>query len=219
MFKFQSQLPKLPVPSLEETSAKYLKTVEPFLNQEQLESTKEKVAEFVKAGGAGEILQARLNQFATDKDNWLAEFWDDYAYMSYRDPVVPYVSYFFSHKDVNNIIGQDQLLKATLIAYYTTEFQEKVLDESLAPEVIKGNPFCMNAFKYMFNNSRVPAEGSDITQHYDGEKNQFFIVIYKNNFYKVQPTRMAKDYPKEKFTLIYKKLRMILLQRVLVWVL
>lgn len=185
LFKFQSQLPKLPVPSLEETSAKYLKTVEPFLNQEQLESTKEKVAEFVKAGGAGEILQARLNQFATDKDNWLAEFWDDYAYMSYRDPVVPYVSYFFSHKDVNNIIGQDQLLKATLIAYYTTEFQEKVLDESLAPEVIKGNPFCMNAFKYMFNNSRVPAEGSDITQHYDGEKNQFFIVIYKNNFYKV----------------------------------
>ena len=43
----------------------------------------------------------------------------------------------------------------------------------------------MNAFKYMFNNSRVPAEGSDITQHYDGEANRFFIVIYKNNFYKV----------------------------------
>ena len=39
-------------------------------------------------------LQARLNDFASGKDNWLAEFWDDYAYMSYRDPVVPYVSYF-----------------------------------------------------------------------------------------------------------------------------
>ncbi|KAK6885521.1 Carnitine O-acetyltransferase, mitochondrial [Candida tropicalis] len=123
LFKFQSQLPKLPVPSLEETSAKYLKTVEPFLNQEQLESTKEKVAEFVKAGGAGEILQARLNQFATDKDNWLAEFWDDYAYMSYRDPVVPYVSYFFSHKDVNNIIGQDQLLSKGEIYSYLQEIK------------------------------------------------------------------------------------------------
>ncbi|RCK58974.1 Carnitine O-acetyltransferase, mitochondrial [Candida viswanathii] len=170
LFKYQSQLPKLPVPTLEETASKYLKTVEPFLNQEQLESTKAKVAEFV-------------NQVVPD--NWLAEFWDDYAYMSYRDPVVPYVSYFFSHKDVKNIIGQDQLLKATLIAYYTIEFQEKVLDESLDPEVIKGNPYCMNAFKYMFNNSRVPAEGSDITQHYSGEENQFFVVIYKNNFYKV----------------------------------
>ena len=83
------------------------------------------------------------------------------------------------------MIGNDQLLKASLIAYYTIEFQEKVLDESLDPEVIKGNPYCMNAFKYMFNNSRVPAEGSDITQHYDGEANRFFIVIYKNNFYKV----------------------------------
>lgn len=185
LFKYQSQLPKLPVPSLEETATKYLKTVEPFLNKEQLAATKQKVENFIQPGGAGEALQARLNDFASGKDNWLAEFWDDYAYMSYRDPVVPYVSYFFSHKDVNNVIGNDQLLKASLIAYYTIEFQEKVLDESLDPEVIKGNPYCMNAFKYMFNNSRVPAEGSDITQHYDGEANRFFIVIYKNNFYKV----------------------------------
>ena len=185
LFKYQSQLPKLPVPSLEETATKYLKTVEPFLNKEQLAATKQKVENFIQPGGAGEALQARLNDFASDKDNWLAEFWDDYAYMSYRDPVVPYVSYFFSHKDVNNVIGNHQLLKASLIAYYTIEFQEKVLDESLDPEVIKGNPYCMNAFKYMFNNSRVPAEGSDITQHYDGEANRFFIVIYKNNFYKV----------------------------------
>ena len=36
LFKYQSQLPKLPVPSLEETATKYLKTVEPFLNKEQL---------------------------------------------------------------------------------------------------------------------------------------------------------------------------------------
>lgn len=76
LFKYQSQLPKLPVPTLEETASKYLKTVEPFLNQEQLESTKAKVAEFVRPGGAGEALQARLNNFAADKDNWLAEFWE-----------------------------------------------------------------------------------------------------------------------------------------------
>lgn len=91
----------------------------------------------------------------------------------------------FSHKDVKNVVGQDQLLKATLIAYYTIEFAEKVQNETLQPEVIKGNPFCMNAFKYMFNNSRVPAEGSDVTQHYDANANRFFVVVYKNNFYKV----------------------------------
>lgn len=184
-YKLQSQLPKLPVPELQETAAKYIKSIEPFLNQQQLQDSKAKIEDFIKPGGVGEELQQRLNSFAKNKDNWLAEFWDDYAYLSYRDPVVPFVSYFFSHKDVKSVVGQDQLLKATLIAYYTIEFAEQVQNEALQPEVIKGNPFCMNAFKYMFNNSRVPAEGSDVTQHYDANANRFFIVVYKNNFYKV----------------------------------
>ncbi|KAK6203534.1 carnitine O-acetyltransferase mitochondrial precursor [Scheffersomyces amazonensis] len=183
LFKYQSQLPKLPVPSLQETGAKYLRSIEPYLTPEQLKSTSSKVNNFIN--GEGQVLQSRLVDFAQSKDNWLAEFWDDYAYMSYRDPVVPYVSYFFSHKDVNNQIGKDQLLKATLLTYYTVEFLEQVQNETLAPEIIKGNPFCMNAFHYMFNNSRVPAPGSDITKHYDGSQHQYFIVIYNNNFYKV----------------------------------
>ncbi|RLV93216.1 Carnitine O-acetyltransferase mitochondrial [Spathaspora sp. JA1] len=191
LYKFQSQLPKLPVPALKDTAAKYLKSVEPFLSPAQLAETTAKVEDFVKSGGVGETLQARLTEFAKGKDNWLAEFWDDYAYMSYRDPVVPYVSYFFSHKDIRGVVGENQLVKASLLAYYTIEFMEQVQSEQLPAEVIKGNPFCMNAFRYMFNNSRVPAPGSDITKHYDAEANRFFIVIYQNNFYKV-PTHDSK---------------------------
>ncbi|KAK6463390.1 carnitine O-acetyltransferase mitochondrial precursor [Scheffersomyces coipomensis] len=183
LFKYQSQLPKLPVPTLQETGSKYLRSIEPYLSPEQLKSTTSKVENFIN--NEGQVLQSRLVDFAQSKDNWLAEFWDDYAYMSYRDPVVPYVSYFFSHKDINNQIGKDQLLKATLLTYYTVEFLEQVQSETLAPEIIKGNPFCMNAFHYMFNNSRVPAPNVDITKHYDGSKHQYFIVIYNNNFYKV----------------------------------
>ncbi|CAI5759655.1 unnamed protein product [Candida verbasci] len=185
LFKYQSQLPKLPVPELQETAEKYIKSIEPYLNKEQLKDSTSKILEFIKPGGQGEILQKRLNEFKEGKDNWLAEYWDDYAYLSYRDPVVPYVSYFFSHKDLKNEIGENQLLKASLIAYYTIEFMEKVQLETLEPEIIKGNPYCMNAFRYMFNNSRVPAQGSDITQHYDGQLHKYFIVIYENNFYRI----------------------------------
>lgn len=185
LYKLQKELPRLPVPSIADTAAKYLQSVEPFLTSEQLQQTRAKVEDFAKAGGAGETLQARLTLFAKDKDNWLAEWWDDYAYMLYRDPVVPYVSYFLSHKDVRNQIGQDQLLKATLISYYTLKFMDDVQTETLEPEVIKGNPFCMNAFHYMFNNLRVPAPGSDITKSYAGQDHRYFVVIHKNHFYKV----------------------------------
>lgn len=208
LFKFQKELPRLPVPTLEETVSKYLRSVEPYLSKEQMEQTRAKAQDFVKPGGSGELLQQRLVEFAQAKDNWLAEFWDDYAYMSYRDPVVPYVSYFLSHKDVRNAIGKDQLLKATLIAYYTSEFMLKVQSEELDPEVIKGNPYCMNAFKFMFNNSRVPAEGSDITKLYDGAKHRYFVVIAKNHFYKVY--HHTKDGQLLSKADIYKQLQFVL---------
>lgn len=185
LFKYQSQLPRLPVPSLAQTCSKYLRSVEPFLSPAQLKSTTAIVEEFSRSGGKGEILQKRLEKFANGKDNWLADFWDNYAYMSYRDPVVPYVSYFFSHKDINNAIGQNQLCKASLIAYYATQFLIEVQNETLDPEIIKGNPYCMNAFRYMFNNSRVPAAGSDITKLYNSSEHRYFVVALNNNFYKV----------------------------------
>lgn len=205
LFKYQLQLPKLPVPTLSETSAKYLRSVEPFLTPEQLKSTTAIVQEFTRPGGQGEVLQARLEEFAQGKDNWLAEFWDDYAYMSYRDPVVPYVSYFFNHKDVNNAIGRNQLAKAALLAYYTTEFLVEVENETLDPEIIKGNPYCMNAFKYMFNNLRVPAAGSDETKLYDISSNRYFIVAINNNFFKVHH-HDANGQPLSK-TAIFKQLQ------------
>ena len=194
LYRYQKDLPKLPVPTLNETAEKYLLLVQPLLSEEQFKSTTSKVQDFIKAGGVGEKLQLRLEEFAANPkvDNWLAEWWDDYAYMLYRDPVSPYVSYFFAHKDVHNKIGKDQLLKATLLAYYTTQFMVEVQNETLEPEIIKGNPYCMNAFKYMFSNSRVPAEGSDITTSYDGTKHRYFIAAAENNFYKVY-TRYTSD--------------------------
>ncbi|KAJ1936922.1 Carnitine O-acetyltransferase mitochondrial, partial [Linderina pennispora] len=46
LFKYQSQLPKLPVPKLSETLPKYLKTVEPLLSKEELAHTTKTVEEF-----------------------------------------------------------------------------------------------------------------------------------------------------------------------------
>lgn len=186
LYKNQDLLPRLPVPSLDDTVQKYVRSVEPFLTKEQLSESLSKAQDFVKPGGFGHTLQTRLEHFAKDKDNWLAEWWDDYAYMSYRDPVSPYVSYFFSHKEIRNAVGEDQLLKAALLAYYTIEFAESVNSCTMLPEIIKGLPYCMNAFRFMFNNSRVPQPGSDVTKSYDPSQNKYFVVAFQNNFYKVE---------------------------------
>ena len=101
MLRFQDSLPRLPVPTLEETAKRYLKSLHPLLSPAEFETSKAAVAEFVKPGGVGHRLQDKLVARREDPatKNWIYEWWNDAAYLAYRDPVVPYVSYFYSHRD------------------------------------------------------------------------------------------------------------------------
>lgn len=89
-------LPRLPVPKLNDTLRKFLDTAEPHLTPERFENTKNVVREFGKTGGIGEKLQKLLEQRAETKENWLSDpssnWWLNCAYLSYRDPVVVWSS-------------------------------------------------------------------------------------------------------------------------------
>ena len=100
MLRYQASLPKLPVPTLESTCAKYLETVQPLVSPEAYAKTKSSVSSFLASPLAAE-LQSRLKDRAARPEtlNWLSDWWNDAAYMSYRDPVVVYVSYFYVHID------------------------------------------------------------------------------------------------------------------------
>lgn len=101
MFRFEDSLPQLPIPSLEDTSEKYLKSVHPLLSKHEYAATEKAVAELSKPGSIGQTLQKRLIAHRDDPKhkNWIADWWNEAAYLSVRDPVVPYVSYFYSFRD------------------------------------------------------------------------------------------------------------------------
>ena len=100
MLRYQASLPKLPVPTLESTCAKYLETVQPLLTPDAYTETQSSVSSFLASPLALE-LQSRLKDRAAHPEtmNWLSDWWNDVAYMGYRDPVVVYVSYFYVHLD------------------------------------------------------------------------------------------------------------------------
>lgn len=89
-------LPKLPVPKLDETLNKLLETAEPHLTPERFENTKNIVREFGRTGGVGEKLQELLERRAETTENWLSDpvsnWWLNCAYLTYRDPVVVWSS-------------------------------------------------------------------------------------------------------------------------------
>lgn len=103
MLASQASLPQLPVPSLEQTLQKYLRSTEPHQTPETLAATKQAVESALSGKDSALVkeLQTRLQARANEegRENWLADWWNEAAYMAYRDPVVPYVSYFYAHAD------------------------------------------------------------------------------------------------------------------------
>lgn len=185
MLRFQDSLPRLPVPTLEETAARYLKSLQPLLSPAELESSTKAVEEFIAPGGPGRKLQDKLVAKREDPGvrNWLYEWWNDAAYLSYRDPVVPYVSYFYSHRDDRR--RRDPAKRAAAISTAVLEFKKMVDTKTLEPEYMKKLPICMDSYKWMFNASRVPAKPADYPVKFDPAAHKHIIVVRKNQFFKV----------------------------------
>ncbi|KAH0534030.1 hypothetical protein FGG08_007365 [Glutinoglossum americanum] len=185
MLRFQDSLPKLPVPTLEETTTRYLKSVHPLLNKSEFEGAQKAVAEFVRPGGPGETLQKRLIARREDPKikNWVIEWWNDTAYLTYRDPVVPYVSYFYSHRDDRR--RRNPAKRAAALTTAALEFKRQVDENTLEPEYMKKLPLCMDSYQWMFNCCRIPARPADYPVKYNPAENKHIVVIRKNQFFKV----------------------------------
>ncbi|TPX08467.1 uncharacterized protein E0L32_010084 [Thyridium curvatum] len=185
MLRFQDSLPRLPVPTLEETAERYIKTLKPLLSATELAASKKAVEEFVRPGGVGQELQKKLLARRDDPKhkNWIYEWWNDAAYLTYRDPVVPYVSYFYSHRDDRR--RRDPAKRAAAISTAVLEFKKMVDSGTLEPEYMKKLPICMDSYQYMFNCSRVAARPKDYPLKFDPSKNKHFVAVRKNQFFKV----------------------------------
>jgi Choline/Carnitine o-acyltransferase len=102
MLRYQASLPHLPVPPLASTLAKYLETIRPHLTPSEYAHSESVVRAFGTSAQAAELqrrLEARAAAAAEPGGmaNWLADWWNETAYMAYRDPVVVNVSYFYVH--------------------------------------------------------------------------------------------------------------------------
>lgn len=183
--RFQESLPRLPVPSLEETATRYVKSLRALYPAEDVAKSKAAVDDFIRPGGVGERLQAKLLARREDPNvkNWLYEWWNDAAYLAYRDPVVPYVSYFYSHRDDRR--RRDPAKRAAAVTTGGLAFKKLVDEGTLEPEYMKGLPICMDSYKWMFNCGRIPARPKDYSNKYDPKTHKHLVAIRKNRFYKI----------------------------------
>lgn len=190
MLRYEASLPHLPVPALEATAAKYLDTVKPLLTPSEFATTKSAVQEFVASPHAAE-LQTLLQKRASEegRDSWLSEWWNDVAYMAYRDPVVVFVSYFFIHLDDSvKRRGKDQAKRAASLIKAMLPFRDLTESGRLEPEKVRGIPLAMSSYKWLFHSSRYPTKPSDTAEKFDYKTHNHIVVVRKNKFYTVPLT-------------------------------
>lgn len=186
MLRFEDSLPRLPVPTLDETAQRYLRSVKPLLSQQEYQTTEKAVESFIAPNSLGQELQKRLVAKREDASikNWIIDWWNNDAYLAYRDPVVPYVSYFYSHRDDRK--RRDPAKRAAAITSSVLEFKKQVDEGQLEPEYMKKLPIAMSSYEYMFNCCRIPAKPADFPKKYDHNSNKHLVVVRKNQFFKVE---------------------------------
>lgn len=125
LYASQGSIPKLPVPTLSSTFHKYLESIQPHLTQEEFSHSTSLVRNFLDSD-LSNTLQARLEGRASEKESWLSEWWNEAAYMGYRDSIVPNVNYFYLHKKGLSK-GKSQVERAAEMIRGVREFRDLVV--------------------------------------------------------------------------------------------
>jgi carnitine O-acetyltransferase len=176
-FAYQSMLPKLPIPTLEQTAATYLKTLEPLAPQEQLVRTRHHIDDFIKPGGLGQVLQQRLLDYAQREPyNWLDKLWLRKAYHEWREPLIVHSNWYILLRDDPLVLPQlaidegvrplgafseIQIRRAARFINGMLDARDALENGTFPAEVTKQGPLCMQQYRRIFNKTRVPMEGCD----------------------------------------------------------
>jgi len=179
-------LPKLPIPPLQQSLDKYLRSIRPLVDDEDFAQTQSLVEVFSRRGGHGEKLQNQLMKRAAREDNWLEDWWINSAYLDSRLPV-PIISnpgvIFYKDLIAGNTLDEQLKLAARAVSGLLV-FKDKLDNKRLPVEKnADGEPMDMSQYGKILNSCRVPGSRRDKTVSYSSEKPRHIVVAHNNHFF------------------------------------
>lgn len=159
----QGELPKLPIPPLETTLAKYLETLRPLQNNAEHEATIAAVARFADSGTAT-LLNNKLLEYLELQNLYIEQFWYE-LYLNYDSPVVLNLNPFFLlEDDPRPVYHLLQVRRAASIVLLSLHFIRDLKREELPVDTVPrlGKPLCMNQYRTMFGLLRIPTLNTEL---------------------------------------------------------
>ncbi|KAJ1957829.1 hypothetical protein EC988_000632 [Linderina pennispora] len=191
-FSNQDRLPRLPIPSLEATASRYLKSLQPLLTGAEYARAEKAVSEFIGPSGLGPVLQQRLQSAdQAAAHSWLEDIWLNKAYLEWREPSYINVNWFACIADNPDFPvaatapspGQAsavQIGRAARLIAHVLEFNDTLNQGQLEPETARGTPLCMNQYKSQFGTTRIArANRDEIVSQYPATS-RHILLMYRD---------------------------------------
>ncbi|XP_048771840.2 carnitine O-palmitoyltransferase 1, liver isoform-like isoform X2 [Ostrea edulis] len=181
LMSYQASLPKLSVPSIQDTMNRYLRSVKPLLDEEKFARMEKLASEF--QNGIGNKLQRFLKLKSWWATNYVSDWWEDYVYLSGRTPLM-INSNFYGVDAVFINPTSSQASRAANIIYAMLQYRRESEREDLNPILLnKTVPLCSAQYERQFQTTRIPGLEKDKLIHY--KDSNHIAVYHKGKYFKV----------------------------------
>jgi carnitine O-acetyltransferase len=182
-FGNEDRLPRVPVPTLEDSCGRFLEWCGPLLTPEELAETEAAVAAFLAPDSPAHGLQAALEEYdrSPGVHSWLDTFWP-YRYLGRRDRIALNANFFFLFQD--SPLGQVE--RAAELTAAAVDYKLRLDEELVPPVLLRGTPQSMVQHKYLFSATRIPGEPLDTArtpyrEGWEGPSHERHIVVFHRN--------------------------------------
>lgn len=170
-------MPAQPVPPLAQTLQGYLRALEPLLPEEELVHTRKNIQKFCGEGGLGPQLQEGLERRAKHSNNWISDWWVQWAYLESRQPLPVHSNPAISLPKRDFSDWRGQLVFASKLIAAALDFKNVVDNGRLPVEYMRGQPLCMELFPLLFSSCRIPGRKHDTITHHSRARH---ITVVRN---------------------------------------
>jgi carnitine O-acetyltransferase len=179
-FGNEDRLPRVPLPTLEESCERFIQWCGPLLTPDDMAATQTAVASFLRPGSPARTLHAALEHYDAGDGvhSWLDTFWP-YRYLGRRDRIALNANFFFLFEDSE----QGQVDRAAGLVAGALDYKLLVDEQRVAPAVQRGRALSMEQNKYLFSATRIPGLVQDsartpYSDDWPGPSRERHIVVF-----------------------------------------
>ncbi|MFC9994824.1 choline/carnitine O-acyltransferase [Nocardia sp. NPDC127526] len=194
-FAHDEQLPRVPLPTLEESCTRFLHWCAPLLTSAEYADTAATVADLLRPDSPARTLHADLQRFDAEPGvgSWLDEFWPS-RYLGRRDRIALNANFFFLFRDDTVLAASttaDQAERAAAIVTAAVDYKLRLDKEEIPPVTQRGQRLNMAQNKFLFSETRIPGDPQDTVRvPYSAEwpgpsQARHIVVFYRGNMFRM----------------------------------